>query len=198
MPIFARMTEKEHEEVMQAAMKAAYTGETVNFAEIVKTEGFVITYGEDRLLMKVAGAVLILLLVLALLVGSVLNAEASAGPPVVEGCVEDFDHHNPATNPYFDRLFSGGTVFVHKALNSVIIFVKIRECGQRYLIGFWRNGTFTTAFLANWGYVQSYTAGFVKTVLSRVQVASIFFVVAPCPGTWTEFQRPCSGGGSNQ
>lgn len=133
---------------------------------------------------------LVVLILLSLIPASSQAAEQAA--PLQTGCDEWFDHHDPNLSPYFERLFSG-KVWTEAATGSVIAAVWVAEC-RRYLIGIWRNGYFTTHFLASWGYIINQLRGFVGTSWGRVWISSPLFILTPCPGTWS-FTCPCPSPG---
>lgn len=133
-------------------------------------------------------------LILMVLLGLLFVPARGHAAPLASGCDDAFEHHSPATSPYFDRLFSG-RVWTDAKTGSVIAAVWIAECG-RYLIGIWRNGRFTTHFLASWGYVLNQLRGFARIGWGDVLVRSWgMFLFVPCPGTYgvgpNAWARPC-------
>lgn len=178
-------------QLMDEATKAAYAGRAMDPQVFPAADGGWTLYaGSYTLTARRLRQMLLLLLVLVGLLLAPGRAQAQAG------CIEDFDHHNPITSPYFSRLQSSGKVWVQASTGSVIVAVRIRECGK-YLIGIWRNGTFTTHFLTSWGYVTAQVTGFVRSAWSKVLMRSLWIILVPCPGTWLghpdAWTRPCPG-----
>lgn len=109
-------------------------------------------------------------------------------------------HHTLGWSKYWGLLTSGGTVKVFPSTGDVIAFVRIAECGGRYLIAFWRGGQWATHFMTSWGYVQAQIVGATASSWASVIVQRAFLLIlTPCPGTWLghpdAFTRPCPTGG---
>ena len=138
-----------------------------------------------------AGIVMVVLFAL-------IPTATSAAPTEQTGCEElktSAQHHTLGLSKYWGLLKNSGTVKVFKNTGDVIVFVRVAECGGRYLIAFWRGGKWNTHFIATWAYVQGQIAGAAVSSWASVIVQRSFFIVAvPCPGSWTEFERPCSTG----
>lgn len=139
-----------------------------------------------------AATLLVAITVIIFMVGTFQPAHAATpGPaPSQAGtlCVSDFNHHDAGKSPYLARITSG-KVWGLVSTGDVIAAVWIAECGK-YLIAIYRGGQFTTHFLTSWGYVMAQVAGMKVRTWATVTVASLWFVIVPCPGTWSTV-RPC-------
>ena len=136
-------------------------------------------------------------LLVVVLLFSLTPSATFAAPVGQSGCQEvpKAQHHTLGWSKYWGLLLSSGTVKVFKTTGDVIVFVRLAECAGRYLIAIWRRGGWNTHFIASWGYVQGQIAGATASSWASVIVQRSFYIVAfPCPGSWTEFKRPCTPG----
>lgn len=180
--------------------RSAFTGQRMDFAGM---SGWSLSTRSRWIDEHVILRWVLLLAVLTALALIPASSQAATSADVTSGgssCSDGFDHHNPAGSPYFDLLFTG-KVWTEPKTGSVIAAVWIAECG-RWLIGIWRNGYFTTHFLASWGYIINQLRGFVGASWTGVLLRSATFILIPCPGMYMghpdAWVRPCPSGSGEQ
>ena len=115
---------------------------------------------------------------------------ASELPEVCQDVPKEF-HHTAGWSQYWPTLMEKGTVKAFKATGDVIAFLRISECGGKYLIAIYRGGKFTTHFITSWGYVQAQIAGAVAASWASVTFLTMFMIFWPCPGYWDRVPPNC-------